>query len=78
VGVRFVEVELCGASRGGKGKTWAFHPLPCFLLQLDAPVRDVGLPIAAWRKTTVLGPVASPACSNNLVPGSSLVLGRLD
>ena len=38
VGTRFVEVEMCGASRRGKGKAWTFHPLPCFLLRLDTPV----------------------------------------
>ena len=39
MGAWFVEVELGGASRPRKGKAWAFHPLPCVLLQLDALVR---------------------------------------
>ena len=82
-GAWFVEEELSGASRLGKGKAWAFHPLPCVLLQLDALVRqkqggillhclrDVSLPTAAWRKAAVLGPVAGPAA----VVG--VILGRL-
>jgi hypothetical protein len=38
IGMRFVEVELGGASRPRKGKAWTFHPLPYVLLQLDASV----------------------------------------
>ena len=38
VGARFIEMELGGASRPGKGKAWTFHPLPYVLLQLNAPV----------------------------------------
>ena len=37
---RFVKVEMCGADRRGKGKAWTFHPLPCFLLRLHAPVHQ--------------------------------------
>jgi hypothetical protein len=40
VGVRFVKVELGGASRPRKGKAWTFLPLPYVLLQLDASVRQ--------------------------------------
>lgn len=66
--MRLIKVELCGASRGGKGKARAFHPLPascCSFTPLSQKqgsilllcLRYVSLPAAAWRKTIVDTPV---------------------